>query len=156
MVGVLCLGGCSASSDQSATTTEAPAGTEVADVPAPDEPTPDGPDGASAAPEPESQASGEALHLDPTQATGAVVGVPSPTNTAPIVAVANYFTDLPGFDLSLLSNSQKEKFLHRVNSEMCTCGCKNDTLARCTVNDPNCPVVRGMVQRVFDEVRSQN
>ncbi len=90
----------------------------------------------------------------PSQAAGAVVGVPAATNTAPIVAVANYYTELPGFDLSVLEKRERESFLHRVNSEMCSCGCKNDTLARCLVNDQSCPLVRGMVQRVFDDVRA--
>jgi hypothetical protein len=145
MACVVCLAGCSATSDA-----------EVAAEPPAAESSGEGPGSASPASEPESQSSksDDTLKFDPTQATGAVVGVPAPTNTTPIVAVANYYADLPGFDLSLLSTRQKEKFLQRVNSEMCTCGCKNDTLARCTVNDPSCPVVRGMVQRVFDEVRS--
>ena len=90
----------------------------------------------------------------PSRATGAVEGIPAPTNTVPIVAVANYYTELPGFDLGKLNARQKETFLQRVNSEMCTCGCKNDTLARCQVNDPNCPVVKGMVQKVYDEIKS--
>jgi hypothetical protein len=96
----------------------------------------------------------EAEPLDPTTAAGAVPGVPAPTNTAPITAVANYFTELPGFDIKALTPRQKEKFLQRVNSEICTCGCKNDTLARCHVNDPRCPVVKGMVQKVYDEVKA--
>ena len=92
--------------------------------------------------------------FEPSQAAGAVVGVPAATNTAPIVAVANYYTELPGFDLSVLGERERESFLHRVNSEMCSCGCKNDTLARCLVNDQSCPLVKGMVQRVFDDVRA--
>lgn len=92
--------------------------------------------------------------ISPEQATGAVKGVPAATNTAPIVAVANYFTELPGFDLAALKPRQKEKLLQRANSELCTCGCKNDTLARCYINDPRCPVVKGMVQKVYDEVKS--
>jgi hypothetical protein len=90
----------------------------------------------------------------PENATGAVKGVPAPTNTAPIVAVANYFTELPGIDQSSLKPRQKEKFLQRVNSELCTCGCRNDTLARCYVNDARCPVVKGMVQKVFEESKN--
>ncbi len=90
----------------------------------------------------------------PERATGAVKGVPAPTNTAPIVAVANYFTELPGIDVASLRSSQKEKFLQRVNSELCTCGCRNDTLARCYVNDPRCPVVKGMVQKVYEESKA--
>jgi hypothetical protein len=93
-------------------------------------------------------------NYDPSTAAGAVKGIPAPTNTGSIEAVANFFADMPGFDLNALGKHGKEKFLHRVNSEMCTCGCKNDTLAFCYVNDPKCPVVKGMVQAVYDEVKS--
>jgi hypothetical protein len=96
----------------------------------------------------------QAPENQPENAAGAVKGVPGPTNTIPIVAVANYFTELPGIDVAGLKRGRKEKFLQRVNSEMCSCGCKNDTLARCYVNDPRCPVVKGMVQKVYDEVKS--
>jgi len=92
--------------------------------------------------------------FDPATAVGAVKGVPAPTNTSAIEAVANYYTELPGFDLTVFDTQKREKFLHRVNSEMCTCGCKNDTLARCLVNDPKCPTVKGLVQTVYDEMRS--
>jgi hypothetical protein len=91
---------------------------------------------------------------DPATAAGAVKGVPDPGNTGQIEAVANYFAELPGFDLAPLGERGKAKFLHRVNSEMCTCGCKNDTLAHCMVNDPKCPQVKGLVQAVYDEVKS--
>ena len=117
----------------------------------------------AATPEPASQAAndpaeaaapGKPLDYDPATAAGAVKGVPAPSNSAPIEAVANFFTELPGFDLAPLSTAQREKFLHRVNSELCTCGCKNDTLAHCLVNDAKCPMVRGMVQTVYDEIKS--
>lgn len=97
---------------------------------------------------------GEGDQYDPATAAGAVKGVPSSSNTAPIEAVANFFAELPGFDLAPLGEKGKAKFLHRVNSEMCTCGCKNDTLAFCLVNDPKCPQVKGLVQAVYDEVKS--
>ena len=95
-----------------------------------------------------------APELRPENAAGAVKGVPAPTNTVPIVAVANYFTELPGIDVAGLKRGQKEKFLQRVNSEICSCGCKNDTLARCYVNDPRCPLVKTLVQKVYDEVKA--
>jgi hypothetical protein len=91
--------------------------------------------------------------LEPVIASGAVKGVPAPTNTAPIVAIANYFIELPGLDVAGLKPTQREKFLQQVNSELCPCGCKNDTLARCYVNDPKCPVVRGIVQKLYDQVK---
>ena len=96
----------------------------------------------------------DAPELRPENAAGAVRGVPAPTNTVPIVAVANYFTELPGIDVAGLKRGQKEKFLQRVNSEICSCGCKNDTLARCYVNDPRCPLVKTLVQKVYDEVKA--
>jgi hypothetical protein len=139
--------GASTAPDQAAGTKGAPAdAAEPAAAPAPDQ---------QAAPQPATDdgASSDAA-LEPMRAAGAVQGVPAPTNTAPIVAVANYFTELPGVDLASLRPRQKEKFLQRVNSEVCTCGCKNDTLAHCYVNDPRCPVVKGMVQRVLDEVKA--
>ncbi len=96
----------------------------------------------------------EAPELRPENAAGAVKGVPGATNNVPIVAVANYFTDLPGVDIAALKRGQKEKFLQRVNSEICSCGCKNDTLAKCYVNDPHCPLVKTLVQKVYDEVKT--
>ncbi|HKB08843.1 MAG TPA: hypothetical protein VKF61_11235 [Candidatus Polarisedimenticolia bacterium] len=95
-----------------------------------------------------------APELRPENAAGAVKGVPASTNTAPIVAIANYFTDLPGVDIAGLKPGQKERFLQRVNSEICSCGCKNDTLAHCYVNDPHCRAVKGLVQKVYDEVKT--
>ena len=97
---------------------------------------------------------GEPAPYNPADAAGAVKGIPAPTNTAPIEAVANYFVELPGFDVKGLPQAQREKLLQRVNSEICTCGCKDDTLAKCLVNDPKCPTVKGLVQAVYDEVKA--
>lgn len=100
-------------------------------------------------------ATGDDPHqYDPATAAGAVRGIPAPTNTGTIEAVANFFTEVPGVDLTALDTRSKEKFLHRVNSELCTCGCKNDTIAHCAVNDPKCPRVKTLVQNVYDEVKS--
>jgi hypothetical protein len=66
----------------------------------------------------------------------------------------NYYLDLPGFDLSALTPKQKERFLERVNKELCTCGCSNDTIAHCLVNDPKCPVVRGLAEKALSEVKA--
>jgi len=96
----------------------------------------------------------QAPELLPQNAAGAVQGEPAPTNTVPIVAVANYFTELPGIDIAGLKRGQKEKFLQRVNSEICSCGCKNDTLARCYVNDPRCPLVKGVVQKIYEDIKA--
>ncbi len=90
----------------------------------------------------------------PADASGAVEGVPAATNTAPIVAIANFYADLPGIDMPSLTDAQRERFLHRANSELCTCGCKDDTLAKCYINDPSCPLVKDMLKSVLEEVRS--
>lgn len=92
--------------------------------------------------------------FSPTKASGGVEGIPAATNTAPIVAIANFYADLPGFDMSSLTPAQKEKFLQRANSELCTCGCKNDTLAKCYVNDETCTMVRDTLKKVLAEVRA--
>jgi len=120
-------------------------------APAADSATPPAQDRANPAPPATNPTEPE--HYDPASAAGAVKGVPAATNTAPIEAVANYYAELPGFDLQPLGEHGREKFLHRVNSELCTCGCKNDTLAWCLVNDPKCPTVKGLVQAVYDEVK---
>ena len=136
-----CAGGAKNAEAPAATATEttaAPAGDEAP---------------AQAANDP-AAARSEGESFDPATATGAVKGIPAPTNTAPIEAVANFFTDLPGFDLASLDKPRREKFLHRVNSELCSCGCKNDTLAHCLVNDLKCPTVKGLVQTVYDEVKT--
>ena len=66
----------------------------------------------------------------------------------------NYFMDLPGIDLGTLTPKQKQRYLDRVNQEICTCGCPNDTIARCLVNDPKCPTVRGIAEKVLSEVKA--
>jgi hypothetical protein len=71
-----------------------------------------------------------------------------------VTILENYFMELPGIDLSTLTPKQKQRYLDRVNKEMCTCGCPNDTIARCLVNDPKCPMVRGMAEKVLSEVKA--
>ena len=143
---VVLLAGCSGTQE-----TSAPSGAE-SQVLAPVEPAPAaGGETTTAIPGAPMEASPD---FRPETAAGAVPGTPAPTNTAPIVAVANYFTELPGIDVAALNTRQREKFLQQINSEMCPCGCKNDTLARCYVNDPRCPTVKGMVQKTYDEVKS--
>jgi hypothetical protein len=126
---------------------------ETAPAPAGDTPATAGNDPAEA-PAPSGPAPAASPTYDPATAAGAVKGTPAPTNMSQIEAVANFFTEVPGFDLAPLDARQRERFLHRANSEMCTCGCKNETLAWCLVNDPKCPVVKGLVQTVYDEVRN--
>ena len=66
----------------------------------------------------------------------------------------NYFMALPGIDLSTLTPKQKQRFLDRVNEEFCSCGCPNDTIARCLVNDPKCTTVRGLAEKILSDVKA--
>jgi hypothetical protein len=153
---VLSCGRASQTSDAAAPTPEAPA-TVAESTPMPDAAA----DSGSAQEAPQAPPSSgpiepykSTVEYAPSTAAGAVQGVPAATNTVPIVAVANYFADLPGIDMSGLDDGEREKFLHRANGELCTCGCKNDTLAHCYMNDPTCKIVKAMLLTVLEEVRS--
>jgi len=150
---VLAIASCSRSGDTGSPAQEIPTPAAQATAAGPAA-TPSTQAQGKESPAPEPQDTTDAPELRPENAGGAVRGIPAPTNTVPIVAVANYFTELPGIDVAGLKRGQKEKFLQRVNSEICSCGCKNDTLARCYVNDPRCPLVKSMVQKVYAEVKA--
>ena len=100
-----------------------------------------------------------------SQPASSPAGKTTQTQTAPaadsgkqtqggFTVIENYYLDLPGFDLSTLTPRQKKKFLDRVNTEFCTCGCPNDTIARCIVNDPSCKVARGLAEKILSEVKA--
>ncbi len=55
------------------------------------------------------------------------------------LANALQVTSIPGIDLSKLTKDQRIAAIEKLNDEPCTCGC-NQTLARCRVDDPSCPV----------------
>jgi hypothetical protein len=55
------------------------------------------------------------------------------------LADALQVTSIPGIDLSKLTKEQRIAAITKLNDEPCTCGC-NQTLARCRVDDPTCPV----------------
>ena len=143
MMAAAVLFACGGGSKEKANDAETPKAQSEATPPSQDQANPAQPAGSPAEPE----------HYDPASASGAVKGIPAPTNTGGIEAVANYFAEVPGFDLAPLGEHGREKFLHRINSELCTCGCKNETIAWCLVNDPKCPTVKGLAQTVFDEVK---
>jgi hypothetical protein len=133
---------------------KAPAETAAATPPAAPEPQAHAANDPAQPPPPAVAAPPARDEFDPATAAGAVKGVPAPTNSASIEAVANYFTDLPGLDMSGLSDQQRQHLLHRVNSELCTCGCKHETLAFCFVNDPRCPKVKGLVNTVLNDIKA--
>ena len=67
------------------------------------------------------------------------------------LANAAQATEIPGVDLSVLTASQREEVLRRVNTEGCPCGCSL-TLAQCRINDSACGVSPPIVERIVDEV----
>jgi len=61
--------------------------------------------------------------------------------------------ELPGVDFQGLSEDQKHEALKRLNSELCTCGCKL-TIAQCRINDLACSTSQRLAQRIVREIRS--
>ncbi len=63
-------------------------------------------------------------------------------------------TSLPGVDFSGLSAGLKKIALKRLNSEICTCGCKM-TVAQCRMNDPDCATSKALAAKIIREVKAQ-
>lgn len=64
----------------------------------------------------------------------------------------HYYSILPGYDLSILTEGQRKAFLERINQEKCTCGRGNETLGYCYVNDPACPFVKPRVRKIYEDI----
>jgi len=72
----------------------------------------------------------------------------------PITVSLNYYYDeLPGLDLDKLSPERRKRVLERANTELCTCGCRGDTVARCLVKDPDCQLVKSLAKAIYEEER---
>src|SRR5262245_17885328 len=72
--------------------------------------------------------------------------------------VPPYFDTFQGLDLTSLTASQKERFLHRVNTEFCSCNqtnCRRDTIAHCYVNDAACPRAPVRIREILEKVKSE-
>ena len=84
------------------------------------------------------------------------VGEADPT-AGPIGMVKpGYYSKLPGFeDLDKIDPLKKTEFLETVNREMCSCGCKGETVAFCLVNDPACPVVKARAKKIYDDIMTK-
>lgn len=63
-------------------------------------------------------------------------------------------SDLPAGTLSGLNDQQKETVLKVINGKSCTCGCKNDTIAKCRIHDPNCGTAPKLIAQTVDLVKS--
>jgi len=68
------------------------------------------------------------------------------------LADALQVTSIPGIDLSKLTKEQRVAAITKLNDEPCTCGC-NQTLARCRVDDPTCPVSLPKAKELVASIR---
>ena len=59
-------------------------------------------------------------------------------------------TEVPGVDLSSLSQAQRNHVLYRLNMEPCPCGCKT-SIDACRISHPTCPVAKSLVKKIVAE-----
>ncbi len=64
-------------------------------------------------------------------------------------------TEIPGVDLSKLSPEKRMAVLQKLNKEPCPCGCEN-TVAKCRIDDPDCPVSLPLAKRMVEEIAGQH
>lgn len=67
-----------------------------------------------------------------------------------------FYDRFMNIDLSPLSAEQRERFIHWVNTEFCTCGqrgCHRDTVANCYTNDTLCPRAPVRIRQVLERVK---
>ena len=77
------------------------------------------------------------------------------TGQPAIIALANYFSQFEGIDVSKLPLDDQRTFLDMVNREQCMCGCAGDTMARCYVNDPGCAVAKARLQTLYRQMLAE-
>jgi thiol-disulfide isomerase/thioredoxin len=68
------------------------------------------------------------------------------------LANALQVTSIPGIDLSKLTKQQRVAAIEKLNEEPCTCGC-NQTVARCRVDDPTCPVSLPRAKELIAQIK---
>ena len=61
-------------------------------------------------------------------------------------------TEIPGVDLKVLSPTQRQEALRRLNLEKCTCGC-GLTLAQCRIDDPSCDISLPAAQKLVKNLK---
>jgi hypothetical protein len=83
-------------------------------------------------------------------------GASGATGTLNLEVRAKYYSILPGYDLSALSDEERHTFVEAINTEMCPCGCEGETLGYCLVNDPGCMVVKARVRKIYKDVTGKD
>ena len=93
----------------------------------------------------------------PKKTDGAATDSAAPAGVGPIGGVRpGFYSKLPGYeDLDKIDALKKTEFLETVNREMCSCGCKGETVAFCLVNDPGCPVVKARAKKIYDDIMTK-
>lgn len=90
----------------------------------------------------------------------ALAGLPLPANTRVetfqdtgqiFLKNVDRASELPGVSFAGLTAAQKKEALHRLNAQMCTCGCQM-TLAQCRISDPSCDVSDSMAAKVVHSI----
>lgn len=54
-------------------------------------------------------------------------------------------------DLEDLTPDELNRVIHRLRSEFCTCGCPNDPIDQCLVNDPACGTAVNLAKQIIRE-----
>lgn len=62
-------------------------------------------------------------------------------------------TELPGVDFHGLTAAQKHDALKRMNTDLCTCGCKF-TIAQCRINDSSCSTSKALAAKIVHQIVS--
>lgn len=91
-------------------------------------------------------------------ASASTISTPSWFAGGEALYVPPYFDTFKGIDLTSLTAPQKERFLHRVNTEFCSCnqtGCRRDTIAHCYVTDAVCPRAPVRIREILEKVKSE-
>ena len=105
---------------------------------------------------PTSTAEPPAVSAVPSRST--TVATPSWFRGGQGLYVPYYFDTFKDIDLSPLGASQKERFLHRVNTEFCSCnqtGCRRDPIARCYLTDLTCPRAPIRIREMLEKVKTE-
>jgi thiol-disulfide isomerase/thioredoxin len=63
-------------------------------------------------------------------------------------------TSVPGVDLARLSPERRLEAVQKLNAEGCTCGC-GLTIAKCRIDDPQCPISLPRARAIVDQVAQQ-
>jgi hypothetical protein len=77
---------------------------------------------------------------------------PKKSNSLP----ANFYTYIPGVDLSGLTEDQRREVLRILNTEPCNCGCGYGSLAACRNLDPTCSYSLARAQEIVAKYLEEN